>query len=145
MTILLKKLKNCCTKSLFIVATVVLAALGIFFGLLLRVLSKTKWTLRECMYISFAGDLYLRMLSGLGVPLIASSVVAAFGKMEIGHSCKMTAWTIGYYLVTSTISVTVGLFFTLLIKPGSSDLEEVKSSTVERTSITADMYLDLLR
>lgn len=44
------------------------------------------WTKREIMYIQFPGDLFLRMLKSLILPLIVSSIVSAIGSLDLSLS-----------------------------------------------------------
>lgn len=60
---------------------------GIALGCILKV-SKEEWTPREIMYLNFPGDLFLRMLKGLILPLIVASIVSAIGSLDLSLSGK---------------------------------------------------------
>lgn len=61
---------------------------GTIFGLILKN-SGTQWTEREIMYIQYPGDLFLRMLKCLIVPLIVSSITSAIGALDLSLSKKI--------------------------------------------------------
>ena len=70
--------------------TVIGVAGGIVVGFLLRSLERERWwTKREVMYVQFLGDLYLRMLNCLVLPLMMSAVVSAIGSLELENSWKI--------------------------------------------------------
>ena len=71
--------------------TVIGVAAGLVLGFILRSLERERWwTKREVMYVQFLGDLYLRMLTCLILPLMISAVVSAIGSLEL-----KTSWKIG--------------------------------------------------
>ena len=67
-----------------------------------------------------AGDLFLRMLKMVAIPLIITSLltgVVGLGKAE--RLGKMFSRTLLYYLVTSLLAIVTGLAMVNLIQPGS--------------------------
>lgn len=56
---------------------------GVVLGIILRNSRDEKWTPREINYISYLGDLFLRMLKSLILPLIISSLVSAIGSLDL--------------------------------------------------------------
>ncbi len=65
------------------------------------------------------GDLFLRMLRMVAVPLIVTSLVT--GVMGLGHSerlGKMFTRTLIYYVATSLLAIVTGLVMVNLIQPG---------------------------
>ncbi len=72
--------------------------------------------------LEFIGQLFLNALKMLIVPLIVSSIIV--GVAGIGDSenlGRMGAKTIGYYAMTSTFAIVVGLLVVNLIQPGVVD------------------------
>jgi Na+/H+-dicarboxylate symporter len=61
---------------------------GTIFGLILKN-SGNEWTKREVMYIQYPGDLFLRMLKCLIVPLLVSSITSAIGALDLSLSKKI--------------------------------------------------------
>lgn len=60
------------------------------------------------MYINYAGDLFLRMLKSLILPLIMSSLISAIGSLDLSLSGKIGARAISYYMVTTISAVVLG-------------------------------------
>lgn len=61
---------------------------GTAFGLVLKN-QGTQWTQRDIMYIQYPGDLFLRMLKCLIVPLLVSSITSAIGALDLSLSKKI--------------------------------------------------------
>lgn len=61
---------------------------GTGLGLALKS-SEKPWTEREVMYIQYPGDLFLRMLKCLIVPLLVSSITSAIGALDLSMSKKI--------------------------------------------------------
>ncbi|MFD1039816.1 dicarboxylate/amino acid:cation symporter [Virgibacillus byunsanensis] len=93
------------------------------------------------------GDLFLRLIQFIIVPLVASSLivgVASTGSMKtLG---RIGGKTIGYYIGTTLIAVTIGLTAGLLFSPGSgvdiSNPGEVPEAT--ETGSVADIFLNII-
>lgn len=69
---------------------------------------------------SMIGGLFLSLLSMLVVPLILSSLVTGVvGVPDMAGLRTMSAWTFGYYLVTSLLAIVTGMVLVNLIRPGS--------------------------
>ena len=68
---------------------------------------------------SFLGDLFLRALRMLIVPLIAAAVITAVAKLGREHAFgRLGLKTLGYYALTSLLSILVGLTVVNAIRPG---------------------------
>ncbi|MFB6319818.1 dicarboxylate/amino acid:cation symporter [Saccharicrinis sp. FJH54] len=94
--------------------------LAILFGIFLP---------EQVSYISWMGDVFLRGLKMVIIPLILSSIIT--GVAGIGNSAnlgRVGGKTMGYYLLTSTIAIVTGLFLVNIIKPGVDSGIELNSS-----------------
>lgn len=80
---------RCVTRNLLTILTVVGVFGGTAVGLLLRSTSSSKWTSREIMYLAFPGELFLRMLKALIIPLLMASVISAIGSLDLSLSKKI--------------------------------------------------------
>lgn len=96
------------------------------------------------MYINYLGDLFLRMLKSLILPLIISSLVSAIGSLDLSLSGKIGARAIGYYAATTICAVILGIILVVSIQPGvgSSAAQTTKSA---RNVSTIDTLMDLVR
>ena len=117
---------------------------GVVFGLGLRGV-KTDWTDREVMYVSYIGEIFLRMLKALILPLIVPSLITAVGSLDMSLSgskssiilqClkeyqltpavgRVGGRAITYYLTTTMIAVVMGIILVVTIHPGVSGQEKV--------------------
>ncbi len=70
----------------------------------------------------FLGTLFLNALSMIIVPLIMSSIICGVANIGGGSDLgRLGGMTIGYYAMTSTLAILVGLLFVNLIAPGLID------------------------
>jgi proton glutamate symport protein len=70
----------------------------------------------------FIGQLFLRALQMLIVPLIAAAIITAIMDLGGSHAFgRLGIKTVAYYLTTSTLAILVGLVAVNLISPGEID------------------------
>ena len=70
-------------------------------------------------YISWMGDLFLRALMMVIVPLILSSIISGIANIGNAENLgRLGLKTLSYYLATSTFAILTGLFFVNIIQPG---------------------------
>merc|ERR1719445_683016 len=92
---------------------------GVVFGLTLRTLDR-KWTDREVMYVSYLGELFLRMLKAMILPLIVPSLITAVGSLDMSLSGRVGGRAVTYYLTTTMVAVILGIILVITIHPGVS-------------------------
>ncbi|XP_050296664.1 excitatory amino acid transporter 3-like [Anthonomus grandis grandis] len=145
------KLVACIKRNLLTILTVVGVFGGTAVGLLLRAASSTKWTSREIMYLAFPGELFLRMLKCLIIPLLMSSVISAIGSLDLSLSKKIAFRSILFYTATTICAVVLGILLVVVIRPGEGTVpwkpvdEDDTSRVLTRHVITQDTLLDLIR
>ncbi|XP_052872266.1 excitatory amino acid transporter 3-like [Anopheles cruzii] len=135
-------------RNLLTLLTILGVAIGIALGLGLRNVPAEgeTWSPRNVMYINYVGDLFLRMLKALILPLIVSSLIAAVGSLDLSLSKKIGGLAVLYYMATTVLAVILGIVLVITIKPGSDrEAEETTESTLERNVTTVDTLLDLVR
>lgn len=138
------KLKAVLRAHLLTILTVSGVLLSIVIGIILRSVD-LSYNARTVMYVNFLGDLFLRMIRVLIFPLIMSSLIAAIAPLDIGLSKKIGVRAIIYILLTTVVSVILGLVLVLTIKPGSERWMEPSRPTEGKTSNIVDTILDLIR
>ena len=70
--------------------------------------------------ISWMGDLFLRALKMIIIPLILSSLISGVTSIGSGGNLgRLGLKTLSYYILTSTFAIITGLFFVNMIKPGA--------------------------
>jgi Na+/H+-dicarboxylate symporter len=126
-------------------ATLVGVLGGVCFGLVLHQL-KEHWTEREVMYVSFIGNLFLRMLKAIVIPLIVPSLITAVGSLNVSVSGLVGRRAVVYFLLTTFLAVFLGLALAVVIHPGDPSAKEgFGSAYIERDTTTPDTFLDLVR
>lgn len=81
----MEKLVTCVRSGGLTLATMSGVIGGVVFGLTLRGLRDT-WSDREVMYVSYVGEIFLRMLKALILPLIVPSLITAVGSLDMSLS-----------------------------------------------------------
>jgi len=141
-----EKVKGCLKGSALTLATLAGVIGGVIFGLCLRT-REAPWSEREVVYVSYVGNLFLRMLKALILPLIIPSLVAAVGSLDMSISGKVGGRAVGYYMATTVMAVILGIILVTVIHPGAVSTEDDESVRVgESRNVTAvDTLLDLAR
>lgn len=136
---------------LLTIATLGSVVLGVIVGVMLRATTATKWSSREIMYINFLGEIFLRMLKGLILPLVISSLIAAIGTMNFKATGKIGVRAVSYYLITTFMAVILGIILVLTVQPGvdrnkmNATVSTQQSNSKLRSTTTTDTMLDLVR
>jgi len=130
--------------SLLTVLTVIGVAIGVALGVGLKAVKSETWTQREVMYLRFVGDLFLRTLSALILPLIVSSLVDAIGSLDLSLSKRIGTRALVYYLLTTAVAAVLGIILGVSVQPGNQ--AEGMNVTCQRVETsTEDTLLDLVR
>ncbi|XP_020780417.2 excitatory amino acid transporter 4 isoform X2 [Boleophthalmus pectinirostris] len=136
-------LKMFLKRNLFVLFTVAAVALGVVLGFALR---PRNLTLREIKYFAFPGELLMRMLQMLVLPLIVSSLVTGISSLDSKASGKMGVRAVVYYMVTTLIAVFIGIVLVIIIRPGKGNRDRPIDKTGNIEPVQAmDAFLDLIR
>lgn len=95
------------------------------------------------MLLSFPGEILVRILKLLVLPLIISSVLLAVAELDAKQSGKLGRRTLLYYLVTTILAAILGIVLVVSIKPGEANLKPTKPN--EGKVEPRDSILDLIR
>ncbi len=92
---------------------------------------KAAYINKPVNWVSWMGDLFLRALKMLIIPLILSSLISGITNIGSGTNLgRLGLKTFSYYIMTSLFAIVTGLFLVNIIKPGiGADLN--LSQTVE--------------
>ena len=95
------------------------------------------------------GDIFMRLLRMVIVPLILTSIIS--GVAGIGDSKslgRLGAKTFGYYIMTSTLAIIVGLSLTNIIQPGVGvevvQEQEVSPEDLEQAGSVTDILMRII-
>ncbi|GCC29320.1 excitatory amino acid transporter 4 [Chiloscyllium punctatum] len=129
-------------KNAFVLLTIFAVILGIILGFTLR---PYKLSYREIKYFSFPGELLMRMLQMLVLPLIVSSLVSGMAALDSKASGKMGIRAVVFYMVTTIIAVFIGIVMVMIIHPGKgSKVDLHREGKIEKVQ-AADAFMDLIR
>ncbi|XP_059923424.1 excitatory amino acid transporter 4 isoform X1 [Gadus macrocephalus] len=130
-------------RNLFVLFTVAAVALGVLLGFALR---PHNLSLRAVKYFSFPGELLMRMLQMLVLPLIISSLVTGVSSLDSQASGKMGVRAVVYYTVTTLIAVFIGVVMVTIIRPGKGSRDSLMAAGGNTEPVqAADAFLDLIR
>lgn len=120
--------------------------LGVVLGFLCRLAQPDLYTIQM---ISFPGDILMRMLKMLIIPLITSSMIAGLAQLDAKKSGKMGSRALLYYFGTTMLAAVVGIVMVVSIHPGDPSIKETIQggplSHAGKTVSTVDALLDLIR
>uniref|UniRef100_A0A2K5CJI8 Amino acid transporter n=1 Tax=Aotus nancymaae TaxID=37293 RepID=A0A2K5CJI8_AOTNA len=134
--------KNYLFRNAFVLLTVTAVIVGTILGFTLR---PYRMSYREVKYFSFPGELLMRMLQMLVLPLIISSLVTGMAALDSKASGKMGMRAVVYYMTTTIIAVVIGIIIVIIIHPGKGTKENMhREGKIVRVT-AADAFLDLIR
>uniref|UniRef100_A0A7N5JGE6 Amino acid transporter n=1 Tax=Ailuropoda melanoleuca TaxID=9646 RepID=A0A7N5JGE6_AILME len=127
-----------------LLSTVAAVVLGITIGVLVREYSTLSSL--EKFYFAFPGEILMRMLKLIILPLIISSMITGVAALDSSVSGKIGLRAIVYYFCTTVIAVILGIILVVSIKPGvSQKLDEIDRTGSSPEVSTVDSMLDLIR
>ncbi|XP_078125463.1 solute carrier family 1 member 9 [Sander vitreus] len=133
------------THNLLLGLTVLGVVMGVGFGMLLRYMKVTDSS--ALTMVSFPGEILMRMLKMLILPLIISSLITGLAGLDARSSGRMGSRAMVYYMSTTIIAAILGVILVLGIHPGNPKLRGGSSSSVPKNQEVSslDAFLDLLR
>ncbi|XP_073347761.1 excitatory amino acid transporter 1-like [Pagrus major] len=130
-------------KNLFVVLTMVAVALGIGLGFALRQIGVSA---KDTRYLTFPGELLIRILLMLVLPLIISSLITGMSSLDRKTYGKIGLRALSFYMVTTVIAAFTGIALAVLVQPGkSSRTATVFPSGDAEIVQPVDSFLDLIR
>ena len=113
--------------------------LGMVFGVLFAfILIQFTWGKDLIVdWVKPFGTIFINLLKLIAVPLILASLIKGISDLkDISKLSKMGGRTIGLYVMTTVLAVSIGLVIVNIIKPGSYISEKTRTELV--SSYTAD-------
>uniref|UniRef100_A0A8C8SNT1 Amino acid transporter n=1 Tax=Pelusios castaneus TaxID=367368 RepID=A0A8C8SNT1_9SAUR len=134
--------KSFLRRNAFVLFTITAVLLGIMLAFALR---PYHMSYRQIKYFSFPGELLMRMLQMLVLPLIVSSLVTGMASLDGKASGKMGMRAVIYYMVTTIIAVFIGILMVIIIHPGKGSKDKLhREGKIEQVQ-TTDAFMDLVR
>lgn len=133
------------SENLLLILTVLGVVLGVVLGFLCRLAKPDLYTIQM---IAFPGDILMRMLKMLIIPLITSSMIAGLAQLDAKKSGKMGSRALAYYFGTTMLAAVVGILMVVTIHPGDPSIKQTIQGgplPTGKTVSTVDALLDLIR
>ncbi|XP_016870532.1 excitatory amino acid transporter 3 isoform X5 [Homo sapiens] len=127
-----------------LLSTVAAVVLGITTGVLVR--EHSNLSTLEKFYFAFPGEILMRMLKLIILPLIISSMITGVAALDSNVSGKIGLRAVVYYFCTTLIAVILGIVLVVSIKPGvTQKVGEIARTGSTPEVSTVDAMLDLIR
>ncbi|XP_035271979.1 excitatory amino acid transporter 5-like [Anguilla rostrata] len=136
------RVKNVCKQNGLLILSVLAVVIGCLLGFFLRTRRLSE---QEVKYFQFPGELLMRMLKMLILPLVVSSLMSGLAALDAKCSSRLGLITISYYLWTTFVAVVVGIVMVSIIHPGGAAQKEDSEDSGKAIMSSADALLDLIR
>jgi Na+/H+-dicarboxylate symporter len=117
--------------------------LGMLLGVLVGILmTNFDWGMKFVQdWIKPFGKIFINSLKLIAIPLILAALIKGVSDLkDISKLSKMGGRTIGIYLITTVMAVSIGLLLVNIVKPGDSISEKTRTEMVENYSGNATKY-----
>ena len=103
--------------------------IGLILGAVYAFLSVTfGWNTFTINYIKPFGDIFINILKLIAVPLVLFSIITGVASLkDIKKLGRIGAKTLGLYVITTVIAVTLGLVLVNTAKPGKLVSDELRT------------------
>lgn len=134
-------------KNAIVILTVSGVLLGVGMGTAVRKMNLTK---AQMTYFAFPGELLLRMLKMIILPLVVCSLISGAASLDTRSLGKLGGIAIAYFLVTTLMASGLAIALGFIIKPGAgagalnSNALGIET-TITTNKETVDSFLDLAR
>ncbi|XP_029026429.1 neutral amino acid transporter B(0) [Betta splendens] len=141
-----EKVKRIVRANLLVILTVAGVIVGVFIGLGVRNVALTR---TQVIYIGFPGELLIRLLKMIIIPLVVCSLVSGAASIDPKALGKLGGWAMLFFLVTTLIASSIGVVMAFIIKPGSVEIQAgnqgPEDDSVPASKEVIDSFLDLIR
>lgn len=138
---ILRKIKNVLLKSLLLVLTLLGVVLGFVLGFAVR---ETQPSENALMWLGLPGQLYLRLLKMMIVPLIACSVICGAAALDPKANGKISLIAFIFVISTNALGSALGIGSVYMLNAGKDEIGE-QNSALEGNMQTQDILADLIR
>lgn len=140
------KLMEFLSKNLLVIMTVSGVLVGVGLGMMVRNMNLTK---AQMTYFAFPGEMLLRMLKMIILPLVVCSLVSGAASLDTRSLGKLGGIAVAYFLITTLIASSIGVALAFIIKPGvgagALNTNSLGLESVSSDKETTDSFLDLAR
>ncbi|MGJ8744543.1 dicarboxylate/amino acid:cation symporter [Polaribacter sp.] len=115
--------------------------LGVIFALIMTNFDFGKEFISD--WIKPFGTIFINSLKLIAIPLILAALIKGVSDLkDISKLSKMGGRTIGIYIVTTVIAVSIGLVLVNLVKPGKQITESTRTEMVDSYGTSTTKYKD---
>ncbi|XP_004639162.1 excitatory amino acid transporter 5 [Octodon degus] len=139
---LLVRGRDVCRRNGLLILSVLSVIVGCLLGFFLRT---RRLSPQEISYFQFPGELLMRVLKMLILPLVVSSLMSGLASLDAKTSSRLGILTVAYYLWTTFLAVIVGIIMVSIIHPGGAAQKEMTEQSGKPVMSSADALLDLIR
>ena len=115
--------------------------LGVIVGI---VMTNFDWGMKFVQdWIKPFGKIFINVLKMIAIPLILAALIKGVSDLkDISKLSKMGGRTIGIYIMTTVIAVSIGLMLVNVVKPGNSISEDTRAEMVDNYGGNTTKYKD---
>lgn len=97
------------------------------------------------MLISYPGELFMRMMKMMMIPLVISSMIAGTSSLNAKANGRIALRTLIYFASTKFLNVAFGIFLAVTFRPGNAVSRESVGNSGSGSAGLMDSILDLGR
>ncbi len=114
--------------------------LGVVYGL---IANKLGWVDFTNAWIKPWGVIFVNLLKLIAVPLVFASLIKGVASLSnISKLSRIGGKTIGFYLASTVVAVTIGLFLVNFVQPGNTFSQEKRMELKEKYASKAGAKID---
>uniref|UniRef100_A0A673ZKF1 Amino acid transporter n=1 Tax=Salmo trutta TaxID=8032 RepID=A0A673ZKF1_SALTR len=140
------KLMRFLNRNMLVIMTVSGVLVGVGLGMMVRNMNLTR---AQMTYFAFPGEMLLRMLKMIILPLVVCSLISGAASLDTRSLGKLGGIAVSYFLVTTLIASGIGVTLAFIIKPGvgagALNTNNLGLESVNTNKETTDSFLDLAR
>uniref|UniRef100_A0A8C1UQ29 Amino acid transporter n=1 Tax=Cyprinus carpio TaxID=7962 RepID=A0A8C1UQ29_CYPCA len=124
-------------RNLLVIFTVSGVLVGVGLGMMVRNMNLTR---AQMTYFAFPGEMLLRMLKMIILPLVVCSLISGAASLDTRSLGKLGGIAVSYFLVTTLIASSIGVALAFIIKPGVG-AGALNTNNLGLEGVTHDVYV----
>lgn len=142
-----QRIRSFLASNALVLLTVLGVVLGVAVGLGVRAIGLSH---AQQLAFGFPGELLLRLLKMIILPLVVCSLVAGAASLDPAALGKLGGWAMLFFLVTTLLASALGVTMAFIIQPGagasiSSPSLGLSGDGIPDSKDVGDSFLDLIR
>ena len=143
---LAQRVQKTLMQNLLVILTIAAVIIGLFIGFGVR---NAELTRSQVIYLGFPGELLIRMLKMIIIPLVVCSLVSGAASLDPKALGKMGGYAMLFFLVTTLIASIMGVIMAFIFNPGSvtgsKPILPGWEDDIPQAKEPLDSFLDLIR